>query len=394
MKKGKKVIWVVGVLVVIAVILFAKTQSKIQVDLFTLKKGDIKELVELQGNIELKKKETIYSKVTGSVANIYVNEGDQVKLKTKLAKLDIQDIDLQIEKAQDAYDTAKTALHTQSKQNRLAVENAQNQYGHENEIYMNMKELYQNNSISLQDLKNQESVLKTAQNTLKNAQQAMNESIKQAQTSTRQAELQLQELINNKNRTNIRTSMTGVVIKKSIEKGNQVLPGQELFTIGDYSTAYIKCYVLVDDIVKVELGQRAEIYGDVLNDRYIQGKVSYIAPKAESNISSLGIEQQRVEVRVSFNNNVNLKPGYNVNVDIVTNEKANTLYVPVKAVFQKDNKDSVFVINNSSTVVIRQVRTGIENADYYEILEGLNEGDKVVVNPPSTLNQGVKVKGK
>lgn len=98
--------------------------------------------------------------------------------------------------------------------------------------------------------------------------------------------------------------------------------------------------MLVDDISKIKIGQNAIISGDAIDDRKLQGKVYYIAPRAESRVSSLGVEQQRIEVRIRFDNHLlKLKPGYVLDTDIITTEKPSTIYVPDKAVFELDGKD-------------------------------------------------------
>ena len=137
---------------------------------------------------------------------------------------------------------------------------------------------------------------------------------------------------------------------------------------------------MLDDIAKIEKGQNVIISGDVLNDEEIQGEVYYIAPKAEGRVSSLGIEQQRVEVRIKFDNaGSELKPGYTLDADIAVQEKSNTLYVPDKSVFKIDGKDSVFVVKNSR-LEPRTIVSGFENDDFIEVISGVSEGEIVVVD--------------
>lgn len=130
----------------------------------------------------------------------------------------------------------------------------------------------------------------------------------------------------------------------------------------------------------------------MLNDGKIDGEVYYIAPKAESSVSSLGVEQQRVEIRLRYDNGtLNLRPGYGLDVDIITDERQSTLYVPGKAVFDMNGKDCVFIVNDGK-LVLRQVAKGIENNDYIEITKGISEGDIVVVDPGNSLKPGARVK--
>jgi len=193
-------------------------------------------------------------------------------------------------------------------------------------------------------------------------------------------------------RAKIYANLKGTVLSKYVSEGDMVQPGTPVFELGDDTLVYISVSVLSDDAVKIKEGQRAIISGDALKDQEIEGKVYYIAPKAEASVSTLGVEQQRVEVRISFDNSsLNLKGGYGVDVKIITDERNSTLYVPYKALFQTNGKDSAFVVHNNK-LSLQTVKKGIENNDSIEIIEGISEGDTVVVDPDSSLKPGMRVK--
>lgn len=421
-KKRSKKFWVITVVLVIVAIAALSTAGAVAVRIDTAKKGDMKEFIELRGKVDLDKKETVYSKISGIIKSIAVREGDQVEVNSELVKLDVQDTELALQKAQAAYDAARASLgnlrksikpeevkqaEAQLEQSKIALDIAQRDYDNKKDQYDRNKALFESGAVSQQDLKDIETSMITAGNTLKDAQQKVSivqssydmlkkgvasDAIREAEANAEQARLQVEELKNNKGRTSINSSIKGTVLKKYVDEGASAQPGVPLFDIGDNNSAYVRVDVLSDDASKIKIGQKAEISGEVLNDHKIQGEVYYIAPMAENSVSSLGVEQQRVEMRIRYDNaNVSLKPGYGVDVDIVTQEKPSAVYVPDKVVFDMNGQDNVFVVKNGKAE-LRPVKTGIENDDYIEITEGLAEDDKIVVDPPNTLKPGMKVK--
>jgi HlyD family secretion protein len=244
-------------------------------------------------------------------------------------------------------------------------------------------------------LRNAEQTLKMAEYNLKLLTDGVSrEDIKAAEANVGMAGVQLQELLNNKGKTTVVSHINGTVLSKEVEKEQAVASGTLLYEIGDYDTAYIRVDALVDDIAHIRKGQKALISGEVLSDADIEGTVYYIAPRAETSVSSLGIEQQRIEVRISFDNkSLKLKPGYTLDVDIAASEKQEALCIPDKALFEFDGKDAVFIVRNNR-LELRTIETGLENEDFVEVLSGINEGEIVVIDPDSKLEAGQKIKFK
>lgn len=388
----------------------------------TVKRGNIKEMITLQGKVELDKNEKIYARLEGFVEELNAYEGDEVTEGSKLLHMSVEDVNFAISKAEAAYNAAEAQLESLKKsirpehiglaeaeleQARAAETAALSDYINMQYNYESIKALYDSGAISEKDVKDAKTLLAASEGSLRNAEQVvriaqynleiimdgvLKEEIRAAEANVKVAKVQLDELVNTRGKTNVYSSIGGIILSRDVEKDQAVLPGTLMYEIGDYSTAYIRADVLVDDIVKINKGQKALISGDVLKDAEIQGEIYYIAPKAESIISSLGIEQQRIEVRIKFDNSsLMLKPGYTLDVDITSQEKPDTLYVPEKSVFEMDGKDTVFIVKNNK-VAPRTIETGIENDNYIEVISGINEGETVVVDPDSELKPGKKVK--
>lgn len=418
----KKIIAIGIVIIAIFVVGFVYLNSEgIEVEIYEVKKGTFQEYIEVSGKVEYEEKHKVYSELDGVVKEIYVKEGDIVSKGTKLAEGDLEDLNNAIKKAQATYDSARATLEdlenavkpeqirqaeAQLEQAKVLLETAKQDYKYKLDILENLKKLQKNDGTSEQSIKDAEILVISAENAIKNAeynvQIAQNNldlqkkgvskhSIDAQKAVVEQAKVQLDELKNKTRKVYVSSEIDGTVLTKYIDKGIAVTVGTLLFEIGEYNSAYIKVQVLTDDVGKIKIGQKAVITGELLNDESIEGEVTYIAPKAETVISSLGVEQQRIEVRIKFDNSsLMFKEGYNFDVDIITEEKESTVYVPEEAVFEKDGKKYVFVVDNK-VLKLREVVLGLENKDYCEIVSGIEEKEIVVKRHRNEMKEGMKI---
>lgn len=416
--------WLIIAAVAITAITVVNHSNIAEVRVETVQKGSMKELVKLRGKVELDNSEEVYAKLQGFIYEVNAEEGDAVNEGEKLLKLSVEDLDFAIKRAKALYDASNAELQSfknsikpehvkvaeaEQEQAKAAMEASSQNYRNKQDSYDKLKILYDNGAIAEKDVKDAKTLLVASEGDFIKAEQAVyiakynldmlndgvsKENIQTLEANAAVAKVQLDELINNKGKTNLYSPMEGVVLAKYVKKGQVVQPGTLLYEVGNYDSAYIKVDVLTDDISKIKEGQKATISGDVLNGKEIQGEVYFIAPKAENKLSTLGVEQQRVEVRIRFDNtNLKLKPGYTLDVDITTKEKMDSIYVFYKSVFDMNGKDSVFIVKDNK-LELKTIECGIENDDFIEVLSGLNEGEKVVLDPGSDLKLGKRVKQK
>jgi HlyD family secretion protein len=149
-------------------------------------------------------------------------------------------------------------------------------------------------------------------------------------------------------------------------------------TLGDVSSVYVLGKVDEADIGRVYLGQRARIVVESFKDKKYEGRVTKISP--------LGVEKDNVttfEVRASIQNpDGELKANMSANAEIILEEKKNILIVPDAAViYDKDRNTSLEVPNPKSETGKSKiaVKLGISNGVKTELIDGLKEGDKVIL---------------
>lgn len=153
-----------------------------------------------------------------------------------------------------------------------------------------------------------------------------------------------------------------------------------VITIVDPGSMKVKVQVDELDIAKITQGQKAEIKFDAIKDKVFEGQVESI-PQTGTTTNNV----TKYDVVVSITNPTDIKIGMSANVSILTDSKDDTLAVPAEALTQKDGKRYVTVQNSSASGNIAndgklvEVKTGIENVQYIEILEGINENEKLLV---------------
>ena len=123
----------------------------------------------------------------------------------------------------------------------------------------------------------------------------------------------------------------------------------------------------------------------------VNGKVAKVAAVAEVKQSSSGeTVSLPVKVEVTEPGEV-IKPGFSVDVKIITDTRSNVCVAPILAVIEEDDKDYyVYVVAEDGTISKRSVKQGLSNGLYTEI-EGVQEGELVVSNPANYLEEGTKV---
>ena len=237
--------------------------------------------------------------------------------------------------------------------------------------------------------------------------------------------------------------MDGVVSSLKVKKGERVAGnsfnvGTEMMTVADMSILEVRVDVGENDIVKISIGDSADVEVDAYNNRKFKGVVTKIASSTKGGAAALATSNDvtNYEVRIrldpaSYTDLAKLpfpfRPGMNATADIRTNTVANVLSVPITAVNtrvkgsdmnvaekkseEKANnggeetaangtsdelEEVVFVLQKEGTVKKVVVRSGVQDINYIEILAGLKKDDEVVTAPYSaiskTLKDGAKVK--
>lgn len=443
MKNKKILILLVAVVIVLlAVVLVGKKKgwlggsAALKVSVEQVAKRDIVETVSASGKIQSESEVIISPDVSGEIMELPVKEGDKVEAGQLLVKIDPDIQQSNVERLEAALNTSKANLA--NAQSRLAQSQARLTNSTAN--FDRIKQLFEEKVVSQSEYDAALSEFNVAQSDVEASQQSVEASrfqVKSAQAALKEAEKSL-------TRTEIYSPVNGTISKLNFEKGERVvgtsqMQGSEIMTIADLNEMEVVVEVNENDIIRVGYNDTCDIEVDAYLGESFVGIVTNIANSAKSD--GMGTDQItnfEVKVRIlrsSYTNLTNEKqpdqspfrPGMSATVDIRTRSEKAVLSVSIQAVTtrtkseleeqaserkRKDrgekNTDAessddeeekidrpardedaielVFVVQDGKAIV-KQVKTGIQDNEFIEIVSGVAENDKVVTAPYRAISK-------
>jgi len=194
-------------------------------------------------------------------------------------------------------------------------------------------------------------------------------------------------------RVEVRAPVSGRVLR-IVQASEAVMPaGSPLVEIGDPVDLEIVADLLSADAIKVRGGAEVRIE-DWGGEKALNGQVHRVEPFGFTKVSALGVEEQRVNVIIHFADPPDLWAalghGYRVAVKIVSWRGQDVLAVPTSALFREGGNWAVF-LDSDGTAQLQLVEIGQRNDHRAEVLDGLTEGDRVVLHPSASLNGGMRI---
>ena len=173
----------------------------------------------------------------------------------------------------------------------------------------------------------------------------------------------------------VNAPIDGIVVDKMAVKGQMVDAGMKLYRLADLGIVWVQSQIYEQDLSLLKLGQEAEVSLSYLPDRKFRGRITYIYP-------TLDEKTRTAKVRMEFHNpGFFLKPGMFATVEIRAELEPDALLAPDTAVLRSGDKNTVFVALEGGRFEPRTVTLGPRSEDnQIQILNGLNEGERVVVS--------------
>lgn len=384
-KKGIIIGIIVTVIAIIGILflIFNRGDQAIAVTVSEVTQRTITQTVSAVGKIEPETEVKISSQTSGEVIFLGVKEGDTVRARQLLARINPDIVEAQLEQVKASAEAAKIEIDARAAEKERAT----------NDFYR-AKELFEKKFISKQEFDNAKATYDLAMSSYRSALSRY----EQAKATLRQFERSLA-------RTSIYSPINGVVTSLSVELGEKVvgtemMTGTELMRVADLNVMNAVVDVDENDIVFVKRGDTAFVEIDAIPNQKFRGVVIEIGHSAK--VSSIGTQNEvtnfAVKIRL-IDRDPRLRPGMSCNVEIQTETRQNVLAVPLQAVTirdlgEKPNNDDEFSENLSKTTKYRppqvvfvlegdkakmkKVETGISDRGYIEIISGLNKGEKVI----------------
>lgn len=389
-------------------LIYMNMQSGQDVETVVVEKGEIKQYTEDTAVVQANKKQTVYIEGSGKVNSIKVKVGDSVNKGDVLLTMDTGDLELKLKDADSKIKAAKAQLASTDASNyankieisQSAVDTAKVTYDTAKRNFDNAKTLFEAGAMSEQELRNSEDSLKSSEAGVK----AANSQLKDAKdgapdymktgyiAAVEQAVIFKDSIVREIEKQQVVAGIDGIVIEKLVEENSIVASGTAAFLLGDFKSLELESNILADDIYNVHIGNEVEVSGKAIGDSKLKGKVIKIAPEAKNITSSLGVNQKRVAVTIEITDDIGtLKPGYDLDSKIITKMRSDALIIPDTAVFDYNGNSCVFAIENKKTV-LKQIKKGVESDKTIEVLEGLEEGEKIVLKPDNNMKEGIKIK--
>jgi HlyD family secretion protein len=379
-------------IIVLVLGLMAATRGGAKIDpskVAKAEKGDLAKSVVATGKIEPITKIEVKSKASGIVTKLYVDANDKVKAGQVLAQLDREEIDAQVRSAEAQLQSAEANLAAAKADLQRAEADAQGvELPTLKRAYDRALQMEKDGVVSVaakDDAQRAYEMALNKQTVAKSVVSVDKAKVKQSEADVARMNASLAQWREQLSYTTITAPIDGVVLSREVEMGDAVssilVLGSNatlIFNMGDTHQVYVKGKVDEADIGKVYLGQPARIKVESFKDKTFSGKVTKIVP--------LGVEKDNVttfETWVSIDNQGGeLKAGMTANAEIILEDKKNVLMVPEGAlIYDKDKKASVEVPDPSDKTGKKKVpvEVGISNGAKTEILKGLKEGDKVIL---------------
>jgi len=368
----------------------SRTPAKIDAEkLVKVERMDLARSVVATGRIEPVTKVEIKSKASGIILKLPVNVGDRVHQGQVICELDQNDLLPRTRQAQAALGMAEASLKSaRAEFERAKVEAEGPDLPFLKRDLERAREMYLHKVAPQMARDEAEKNYETAKNRQHVAMVSLGVSeaaIRKAEAQVEQARAQLATTEEDLRNATIVSPIDGVVLSRDREVGDAVSSiltmgsgATLIMTVGDLREVYVKGKVDESDIGRVFLGQGARITVESYKDQKFAGKVTKISP--------MGVEKDNVttfKVRVSISNETGkLMATMTANAEVLLEERKGVLVVPEGAIiYGKDKTVQVEVPDAVNETGRRRitVATGISNGSRTQIVSGLNEGQKVIL---------------
>ena len=356
---------------------------------FTVEKvhrQDLQESVTANGEIQARTKVNVGSTITAEITEIHVKDGQWVKAGDLLVSLDQERLRQDLVRAELTLGTARQDLI-----------NAQATHDKQGKTFQRREDLHAQGIVSSEDYLQEKLNLGNALTQLE-----------RAKVGVQQAEAALAQAKDTLSKTVIRASMSGQVTGLKAEKGETAIAGQTniagavLMVISDLSEVMAEIKVGELDVVKLKLGQPAEVTVDAIPGKVFQGRVISVAtgtdrPSGMSYGTSQETQSYKVRIQLEGAKEAlgSLRPGMSSRIAVLTAERKNILAVSLAAVQERETKTGGLGLMTGSRSVVfvvkdgkaeeRSLKTGLSTRRAAEILEGLAEGEQVITGPSKAL---------
>ncbi|MFA5962193.1 MAG: efflux RND transporter periplasmic adaptor subunit [Parcubacteria group bacterium] len=425
LKYKKTIAFILILIIAVGYFFYARSKKpKVEYTTATVERGNLAQTVSATGDLKDDSEIVLNFELGGRISKIYVKKGDKVAIGDSIAMLDSTDLSGQVAQAKAALDKATADAGSNNdavREAQVAVDNAENSLDDTKDLqkqqvdaadsaYSNAKDYYDDAQAFYDDTPSKANKLtltqalnakESAQEALDTAKKSRDLSVTQAENSVDAAKARLKTTqsdftrdsknaqvnsakagyevaLNDLSKAVLKAPVSGTIVEVNNKVGEILGTGviKESFARIITDDFIIESNIPESDIVKLKLGQKANITFDALPaDTNFDAELIQIDP-AETVIQD--VVYYGVKLRLA-NFDQRLKVGMSANIDVKTNDKADALMIPLRAIKIVNGEKFVDVLKADNTTQEVKITTGLEgDGGMVEVKSGLNAGDKVV----------------
>ncbi len=388
---GRRWAWIVLAVAAIAVVVVLFLPERIQVELGYVDRGPLQVTLDEEGESRVRERYVISAPVAGQVLRIELDPGDAVAAgKTVLATFQPAPPNLL-----DARTRAEARARVDASQADLGfaqagLARARAEYRYAESEYQRIERLAAEEIVS-QEMRD---AVQLRLDASREARTAAEFAVSVAEHNLEQARAALSSgETGSTDPITIRSPVDGVVLRRLRESAAVVPAGDPLIEVADPDRLEIVADFLSEDAVRITTGATVliERWG---GDRTLRGRVRRVEPAGFTKVSALGVEEQRVNVVIDFDDPREawraLGDGYRVDVRVVIWEADSVLRVPTSSLVRDGEGWAVFRVAGKKARLV-PVEIGRRNGLQAEVRSGLDEGDQVVLYPSDRIGDGVGI---
>jgi HlyD family secretion protein len=423
MTTRKKVFIGVGVVVVAAGLVYAnlafKRNGGLAVTVEAVKQRDLEAVVSASGKIKAKRQVNISADRMGRVVRLAVNEGDRVKAGQFLLQIDPRMLKTAVQRGQANLDAQRQRLQSAN----VAIEGARVSLKQAQDALKRQQDLWKDKLTTREALEQAENNVSLRESDLKR----LGSEAGAAEQQIRGNAADLESAQHDLSLVTVQSPIDGLIVRRNIEEGETAVmgtmnqPGTVLLTVADMSVIEAEIEVDETDIPTVQFGQKTKVTIDAIPDKSFTGKVTEVGNSPiEATATSGSRQATNFKVVVTLDGQIpEVRPGFTCTADITTATRKSVVSVPIQAmtvrelVFDASGKvvkepktdkrrrpsvepnvsaeelktgqtkketEGVFVVRSDKAEFV-PVKTGIAGDKYFEVLDGLKVGDRVITGP-------------
>jgi RND family efflux transporter MFP subunit len=362
----------------------------------TVKASSQDDLYEAAATVQSKTTSVLSSRIMGYIVAIHVREGDRVRAGQLLVEIDNREAAAQLRRAQAGLREAQEMLQETERMiqaNESAKTAAEAEQSLAASTFNRYQALVERKSVSQQEFdevqaryRGKTAEVERVQEMLRSMQAKREQvlaRIDQAKAGISQAQIAVDY-------GRIQSPIQGVVTQKHGELGVLAAPGTPLLTLEDDTRYRLEATVEESKLGRIRLGDSVRITINALGDQEWTGRVGEVQPTADPASRSSLVKIDLPDSLIEKAPGKILRSGLYGKARFAVGKKE-IITIPHKAIFQRGQLLQIFVVDSSQTARLRLIKTGKIYGERIEVLSGLGEGDKIIVEGVERVNDGNRI---